>query len=58
MKNTGCDVHHFAIYFRDPSLYLLGPNILLNTLFSKTLRLYSFFKARDQFHTHTTQPAK
>jgi hypothetical protein len=34
---------------------LLGPNILLNTLFSKTLSLCSSLKARDQvFHPYST----
>jgi hypothetical protein len=40
---------------RDPSSYLLRPKILLNTLFSKTLRLCSFLKVRDQVsHPYST----
>jgi hypothetical protein len=42
-------------FLHDPSSYLLGPNILLNTLFSKTLSLCSSFKVRDQVsHPHST----
>ena len=34
---------------------LLGPNTLLNTLFSNTLSLRSSLNVSDQFHTHTDQ---
>jgi hypothetical protein len=38
-----------------PPSSLLGPNILLNTLFSKTLSLFSSFKVRDQvLHPYST----
>ena len=37
---------------------LLGPNILLNTLFSNTLSLRSSLNVRTKFHTHTKQQAK
>jgi hypothetical protein len=35
-------------FLHDPSSSLLGPNILLNTLFSETLSLCSSLKVRDQ----------
>jgi hypothetical protein len=35
-------------FLHDPSTSLLGPNILLNTLFSNTLSLCSSLKMRDQ----------
>jgi hypothetical protein len=35
-------------FLHDPSSSLLGPNILLNTLFSETLRLCSSLKLTDQ----------
>jgi hypothetical protein len=35
-------------FLRDPSSSLLGPNILLNTLFSKTFSLCFSPKVRDQ----------
>jgi hypothetical protein len=38
----------FCNFLRDQSSSLLGPNILLNTLFSKTLSLCSSLKVRDQ----------
>jgi hypothetical protein len=42
-------------YFHDPSSSLLGPNILLNTLFSKTLSLRSSLKETDQVsHPYST----
>jgi hypothetical protein len=42
-------------FLRDPSSYLLGPNVLLNTLFSKTLSLCSSLKVRDQVsHPYNT----
>jgi hypothetical protein len=41
-KPSLCNILH------DPSSPLLGPNILLNTLFSKTLSLCSSLKVRDQ----------
>ena len=37
---------------------LLGPNILLNTLFSNTLSLLSPLMSATKFHTHTKQQAK
>jgi hypothetical protein len=44
-------------FLHDPSSSLLGPNILLNTLFSKTLSLCSL-KWETKFRTHTIQPAR
>jgi hypothetical protein len=42
-------------FLHDPSSYLLGPNILLNTLFSNTLSLCSSPKVRDQVsHPYST----
>jgi hypothetical protein len=35
------------------TLHLLSPNILLRTLFSDTLSLYSSLNGRDQVYTHT-----
>jgi polysaccharide pyruvyl transferase WcaK-like protein len=35
-------------FLHDPSSSLLGPNILLNILFSTTLSLCSSLKVRDQ----------
>jgi hypothetical protein len=40
-------------FLHDPSSSLLGPNILLNTLFSKTLSLCFSLKVRDQV-SHTS----
>ena len=37
---------------------LLGPNILLNTIFSNTLSFLSSLIVSDKFHTHTKQQAK
>jgi hypothetical protein len=45
-------------YLHDPSSSLLGPNILLNTLFSKTLSLCSSLKWETKFRAHTVQVAK
>jgi hypothetical protein len=43
------DVKFIIMHFSPrTSSSLLGPNILLNTLFSKTFSLYSFLKERDQ----------
>jgi hypothetical protein len=42
-------------FLYDPSSSLLGPNILLNTLFSKTLSACPSLKARDQVsHPYST----
>jgi hypothetical protein len=42
-------------FFQDPSSSLLGPNIFLNTLFSKTLSPCSSLKVRDQVsHPYST----
>jgi hypothetical protein len=42
-------------FLHDPSSSLLGPNIFLNTLFSKTLSLCSYPKVRDQVsHPYST----
>ena len=38
--------------------YLLGPNILLNTLFSNTLSLHFSLMWETKFHTHTKQQEK
>jgi len=51
VKNTGYEVHHYAI-ISTTRLPLLGPNIFLNTLFSKTLSLCSSLKVRD----HVSHP--
>jgi len=40
------------------TLFLLGPNIHLDTLFSNTLILRSSLNVRDQVHTHTKPQAK
>jgi hypothetical protein len=49
VKNTGFEVHHYAVFS------LSGPNILLNTLFSKILSLCSSLKVRDQVsHPYST----
>ena len=37
---------------------LLGPNILLNTLFSNTLSLHSSLSVSDHVHTHINKQAK
>jgi hypothetical protein len=43
------------IQFSPRSVFLLGPNILLNTLFSKTLSLCSSRKVKDQVpHPYST----
>jgi hypothetical protein len=39
------------------TFYLLGPNIFLSIIFSKTLSLYSSFDMKKKFHTHTKQQA-
>jgi hypothetical protein len=42
-------------FSHDPSSFLLGPNIILNTLFSKTLSLRSSLKVREQVsHQYST----
>jgi hypothetical protein len=42
-------------FLYDPSSSLLGSNILLNTLFSKTLSLRSSLKVRDEVsHPYST----
>jgi hypothetical protein len=41
-------VKFITVQFSPRSVFLLGPNILLNTLFSKTLSLCSSPKVRDQ----------
>jgi hypothetical protein len=43
--------------FLQPSvtLSLSDPNVLLSTLFSKILNLYSYFTVRDQVNTDTKQ---
>jgi hypothetical protein len=38
--------------------FLLGPNILLSTLFSNTLNLCSSLNVRVKFNTHTKQRVK
>jgi hypothetical protein len=49
MKFSLCNFLH------DPSSSLLGPNILLNTLFPKTLSLCSSLEVRGQFsHPYST----
>ena len=48
-----CNLLHFPV-----TSSLLGPNILLNTLFSNTLSFLSSRSVNDQFHTHTKQQAK
>jgi hypothetical protein len=39
---------HYAVFSNPPSLLLLGSNILLSTLFSNILSLYSYLNIRDQ----------
>jgi hypothetical protein len=43
-----CSFLHFPV-----TSPLLGPNTLLNALFSNTLSLRSVLNVSDQFHTHT-----
>jgi hypothetical protein len=48
MKSTSYEVPHYAVFSSLPSLSsLVGPNILLSTLFSDTFSLCSSFNARD-----------
>jgi hypothetical protein len=55
LKNTGCEVHHYAVFSIIHLHSLLGPNILLNSLFSKTLSLCSSLKVIDQVsHPYST----
>jgi hypothetical protein len=47
--------HIIMQFLHDPSSSLLGPNIFLNNLFSKTLSLCSSHKVRDQVsHPYST----
>jgi uncharacterized membrane protein len=48
---------YIAVELTDTSS-LLGPNTLLNTLFSNTLSLRSSLSVSDRFHTHTKPWAK
>jgi hypothetical protein len=49
VKSSLCNFLH------DPSSSFLGPNILFNTLFSKTLSLYSSLKVRNKVsHPYST----
>jgi hypothetical protein len=48
-----CSFHHLPI-----TLSLFGPNILLSTLFSNTLCLFSSLNVRDQVSHHTEPQAK
>jgi len=54
VKNKGYEVHDYAIFSMIRLPPFSGPNIL-NTLFSKTLSLYTSLKARDQvLHPYST----
>ena len=48
-----CSFLHFPV----PS-FLLGPNILLNTLFTNILNLRSFLNGATKFHAHTNEQEK
>jgi hypothetical protein len=48
VKNTSCDAPHYAVFFSHLTFSLLGLNILLSTLLSKTMNLCLSFKAKDQ----------
>jgi len=52
MKNTGHEAHHYAVSS------LLGPDILLNTLFSNPSVCVPPSKWKTKFCTHTAQLAK
>jgi hypothetical protein len=48
VKRTSYEAH-YAVVFQPPATYsLLGPNILLSTLFSDTLNLFSSFSVSDE----------
>jgi hypothetical protein len=50
LSSSLCSFLHYPV-----TLYLLGPNILLSTLFSNALRLCSFLTMSDQVsHPHKT----
>jgi hypothetical protein len=51
LATFGCEVHHYAILSIIQLHSLLGPNILLNSLFSKILNLSSSHKVRDPYST-------
>ena len=49
VRSTDYSAPHYVIFFYSPvTSSLLGPNILLNTLFSNTLSLRSSFNVSDQ----------
>jgi hypothetical protein len=53
VKNTGQEVHHYAVFSKSSSS-LLGTDIF-NTPFSETLSLCSSIKVRDKvFHPYRT----
>jgi hypothetical protein len=46
---------HYVVFLHSPvTLSLLGPNIILNTLFSNTITLHSFLSVRE----HVSHPYK
>ena len=51
-------IPHYVFFSTPVTLFLLGPNIFLSTLFLNTLSLYSSFNMRTKFHTHTQQEAQ
>ena len=53
LSTSLCSFPHFSV-----TSSLLGPNILLNTLFSKTLSLVPPWMWATKFHTHTKQQTK
>ena len=53
LSSTLCNIFHSPVISS-----LLGPNILLSTLFWNTLRLLSPSMWATKFHTHTKPPAK
>jgi hypothetical protein len=53
-KNSSvCSLLHCPV-----TALVLGPNILLDALFSNTLILRSSLNVRDKFYSHTQQQAK
>ena len=56
VRSTDNSAPHYALFFHSPvNLSLLGPNILLSTLFSNTLSLCSSLNVSDQVsHSYKT----
>jgi len=53
LSSSLCNFHHSPV-----TSSLLGPNILLKTLFSNSLSLRFFLYVTTKFHTHTKKQAK